>query len=379
MRLLNVLIVDDSEQDALLILRHLRNTGFSPNAKRVDSAEAMEKALADQKWDAILCDYVMPGFSGMSALKIARKNNPDIPFIVVSGQIGEDTAIEAMRAGANDYIMKGNLKRLSPAVERELGEAASRQQRREAEEALKTAEQELAVAKRIDALKDEFIGMVSHELKTPLTVIIGALNVALTENIPHNDVMLLISDAAASAESLSNMVENLLELSREQSQRLSLHTENARLEPIVQKVVDKLKDFAPQNPILIHFPDHLPSVHVDPIRIERVVHNLVENAIKYSPQGGDINIDCVHDNGEVVISVTDHGIGIAPEDQRRLFQSFQRLDVQKRHDISGVGLGLRVCRILVEAHNGRIWLKSEPGKGSTFLFSIPLIRSTQSS
>jgi two-component system cell cycle sensor histidine kinase/response regulator CckA len=149
MKTLNVLIVDDSEQDTLLLIRHLRSAEFSPVYQRVDNGAAMEKALTEQRWDIILCDYVMPTFSGPAALTLARRINPDMPFIVVSGQIGEDTAIDAMRAGANDYIMKANLKRLAPAIERELGEAASRHQRREAEEALKVAEQELAVTKKV--------------------------------------------------------------------------------------------------------------------------------------------------------------------------------------------------------------------------------------
>jgi signal transduction histidine kinase len=372
---LHVLIVDDSEQDTILLVRHLRNAGFSITNQRVDTAVALEKALTEQHWDIILCDYVMPTFSGLAALALSRKINPNLPFIVVSGQIGEDTAIEALRAGANDYIMKENLKRLTPAIERELGEAASRRQRREAEEALKVAEQELAVTKKVDALKDEFIGMVSHELKTPLTVIIGALNVAMTENIPQEEVKTLITDAAASAEALSSMVENLLELSREQSQRLSLHSEKTQIEPIVRRVVDKLKGTSPNNRFIIDLPAKLPQAIVDPIRIERVVYNLVENAIKYSPQGGEIRIYCTQRDTEIVVGVTDHGIGISPEDKRRLFQRFQRLEVQKKYDIGGVGLGLRVCRILVEAHGGRIWLESELGKGSTFFFSIPLSRS----
>jgi signal transduction histidine kinase len=375
MKPLRVLIVDDSEQDTILLVRHLRNAGFSAAYQRVDTEATMEKALTEQRWDLILCDYVMPTFSGPAALVSARKINPDLPFIVVSGQIGEDTAIDAMRAGANDYIMKGNLKRLAPAIERELGEATSRRQRREAEAALKVAEQELAVTKKVDALKDEFIGMVSHELKTPLTVIIGALNVAMTENIPHDEVKTLIGDAAASAEALSSMVENLLELSREQSQRLSLHAEKTQIEPIVRHVIDKLKDISPNNRFIIGIPTKLPQAFVDPIRIERVLYNLVENAIKYSPQGGEIKISCTFHDTEIVVGVTDHGIGISAEDQRRLFQKFQRLEVQKKYDIGGVGLGLRVCRILVEAHSGRIWLESEPGKGSTFFFSIPLSRS----
>ena len=112
---------------------------------------------------------------------------------------------------------------------------------------------------------------------------------------------------------------------------------------------------------------------IDAIRIERVLHNLVENAMKYSPKGGEVRIfgNCSDDT--IVIGVSDEGIGISPEDQPRLFKSFERLSASVKGAIQGTGLGLRVCRILVEAHDGRIWVESKPGKGSTFFFSLPVV------
>ena len=129
-RQLKVLLVEDSEDDAALLTRELKKSGIQPLVQRVETEEAMKKALAKQEWDVVIADYVLPCFSGLDAVKVLKKTGKDLPFIIVSGKIGEDTAVETMKAGAHDYIMKGNLARLLPAIERELEEAKVRQKRR---------------------------------------------------------------------------------------------------------------------------------------------------------------------------------------------------------------------------------------------------------
>ena len=137
---IRVLIVEDSEEDSLLMLRELKRGGYDPVHDRVETAKAMKAALKKQPWDLILCDYVMPRFSAPGALKTLKESGLDIPFIIVSGSIGEDTAVAAMKAGAHDYMMKNNLKRLVPAVEQELGEAEVRRKLKHSEKALQEAE-----------------------------------------------------------------------------------------------------------------------------------------------------------------------------------------------------------------------------------------------
>ena len=134
---LRVLIVEDSEDDAALLERELRRGGYELTSKRVETAKGMSAELKQQEWDIIICDYVMPRFSGLEALRVLKESGLDFPFIIMSGKIGEETAVEAMKAGAHDYIMKDNLARLVPAIQRELKEAAIRQERKLAEEALR--------------------------------------------------------------------------------------------------------------------------------------------------------------------------------------------------------------------------------------------------
>jgi PAS domain S-box-containing protein len=133
---LRVLIIEDSEDDAILLERELRRGGYEPRSKRVETAAAMSAELKRGEYDVVISDYVMPRFSGLRALKVLKKSGLDLPFIVISGKIGEETAVEAMKAGAHDYIMKENLARLVPAIQRELNEVAVRRERRLAEEAL---------------------------------------------------------------------------------------------------------------------------------------------------------------------------------------------------------------------------------------------------
>src|SRR6266511_2082001 len=133
---LRVLIIEDSEEDALLLVRILRRSGYDLTYERADTAAAMNAALDKQAWDIIIADYTMPEFSGLDALTVINGRGLDLPFIIVSGSIGEDVAVVAMKAGAHDYILKGNLARLIPAVERELREVEVRQARQQAEETL---------------------------------------------------------------------------------------------------------------------------------------------------------------------------------------------------------------------------------------------------
>src|SRR6266568_5540430 len=137
-RPLQVLIVEDSKNDAALLEIELQRTGYDPQCHRVETPEALSSALDRQAWDLVIADYIMPRFNGLAALALVKDKGLDLPFIIVSGHITDDTAVAAMKAGAHDYVMKDNLARLGPAVRRELRDAEVRLQRRRSEENLKT-------------------------------------------------------------------------------------------------------------------------------------------------------------------------------------------------------------------------------------------------
>jgi PAS domain S-box-containing protein len=226
--------------------------------------------------------------------------------------------------------------------------------------------------KKGEAIKDEFIGMVSHELKTPLTIVTGAINTVRSEGISDDDKVYLLEDAAWGAEAMADVVDNLLELSRLQSNRLLLLSEPIDVRPAISRMVEHSSWKSRKHRIVADLEPDLPMVRADRLRIERILDNLIDNAIKYSPAGGEVRIGAKRNAGDVVFSVSDPGVGISRDDIRKLFQPFQRLEPVSGTAIQGVGLGLVVCKRLVEAHGGKIWIESEPGKGSTFYFTLPI-------
>jgi len=237
-------------------------------------------------------------------------------------------------------------------------------------------EQDITERKKLDQLKDEFIGLVSHELRSPLTVIIGAVNTVLSEGarLSPEETHQLIQDAAWEAESLSHLIGNLLELSRVQADRLLLHAEAVSVTRVIQDTVEEIKRRFSAHQFILDIPKKLPTVYADQLRLGRILYNLIDNAIKYSPQGGEIRVSVEPEEEHLVIGVSDQGIGISLSDQAKLFGPFQRLEDSGLEGVNGAGLGLLVCRRLVEAHGGRIWVESEPGRGSTFFFTLPLSR-----
>jgi PAS domain S-box-containing protein len=224
--------------------------------------------------------------------------------------------------------------------------------------------------KKTEQIKDEFIGMVSHEIRTPLTVLMGALDVAVTEGITTEDAQNMIKDALESAESLNNIVNNLIELSRYQSDRLALKKEAVDIRTILNNLIESQRIHVANHHLIIDIPRDLPSVPADKVRVELILLNLLTNAVKYSGEGTEIRVSARVENNHLVVNISDQGAGIPREKQADLFKAFERLENTDR-PVRGLGLGLLVCKRLVEAHGGIIYLQSEPGKGSTFSFSLP--------
>lgn len=365
-KLLNVLIIEDSEKDAELVVRELVRSGYEPSHKRVNTADGILTLLQNESWDVIISALVMSRLNGLDALKIVREKGIDSPFIITSEKIDDDKMVQAVKAGATDYIIKNNLKRLGPAIERELKEASTYK----VSKALEDREEELRVLKKLDQLKDEFVGLVSHELRTPITIILGALSTVITEGerLSRQQVRGLISDAYYEAETLSDILANLLELARAQANRLQITEERVNVGEAIDVVVNRLMQQPDSHKIVIYCDKSL-TVVADRVKLQLILHNLLDNAIKYSPSGTEIEVFAQQNVDEVLIGVKDQGKGISLEEQGKLFEAFQRLEHDNK--APGTGLGLVVCHRLVEAHGGSMWVESKPGKGSTFYFTIP--------
>lgn len=182
-QLLRVLVVEDSENDAALMLKQLQRGGYETEFVRVDSATTMEAELDRQQWDIIICDYRIPGFGGMEALELYKQKGLDLPFILLSGQIGEDIAVAAMKSGAHDYILKGNMARLVPAVTRELREAATRRARRESDRLLRESEERLQSANQALSESRRKLEQRVYERTIDLTAANTALQCQISERM----------------------------------------------------------------------------------------------------------------------------------------------------------------------------------------------------
>lgn len=233
--------------------------------------------------------------------------------------------------------------------------------------------QDITELKKTDRMKDEFISLVSHELRTPLTVITGSLRSAMSPGVSPEDARELIQNAIEGADSLAAILENMLELSRHQANRLQLYIEPVVITGVVEGVIERVKGQGAGQRFSMDFPSDLPPVEADPLRVERILYNLVENAAKYSSEDSEIRVYGQKDGDFVLTGVTDQGQGIPVGEQDKLFELFGRLE-EKGRSARGLGLGLVVCKRLVEAQGGWIRVDSEPGKGSIFTFALPIRR-----
>jgi len=227
--------------------------------------------------------------------------------------------------------------------------------------------------KSMEKLKDEFIAMVSHELRTPLTVVLGGLHTLQdhSSQLTAEERDSLLRLAYLEAESLTDIVGNLLELSRADSGRLILERGVVNMGVVLDGALRKAGAQYPRHHFVAELPASLPEVHADCVRLERVLSNLVDNAAKFSPEGSPVRVFATTRDGEMLVGVADQGDGISAADQARLFAPFERLGRGSAGSTGGTGLGLLVCKRLVEAHGGRIWVESEVGKGSVFQFTVP--------
>ena len=224
-----------------------------------------------------------------------------------------------------------------------------------------------------DDLKNTFISVISHELKTPVALIKGYAGTLRREDARWDQKT--VRDSAAiieeEADRLTKLIDNLLDASRLQAGALKLNISDVALDQLAKHLVEKFSVEAAQHPITLSFPADCPTVPADAARLEQVLSNLINNAIKYSPTGTAITLAGQVTPREVIITVTDRGIGIPLEEQSRIFERFYRVDDALTRRTQGSGLGLYLAKAVIEAHRGRIWVKSAPGQGSTFAFALP--------
>jgi signal transduction histidine kinase len=368
---LNVLFVEDSTDDRDLVLRELARAGLAASWKQVQRPDELREALT-QPWDVVLCDYHLPGFGGLEALAIVRAHDVDLPLIIVSGTLGEEAAVEAMQAGANDFFSKNRLARLGAAIERTLTDARIRRQRRQMERDNEVLVVEL---QRALAVRDEFLLLASHEFRTPLTVLQlqadclmggrGARGAVAGDEV----VLRRIDRLKSQIERMSQLIERLLDVTKLSSEPLRLARARTDLRALVLGVVERSRDWIEGAGCALTLEPMQEAIGAwDPVRLESVVTSLLANALKYGA-GKPVRLSVELRNDVARLTVRDEGIGISQEDQARLFEKFSR--ASPTENFGGFGLGLWIVSLLVRAHGGTIELASDKGHGTTFVVNLP--------
>lgn len=363
----NVLLIEDNPGDADLVRLRLVE-GQSP--VRVNCVNRLSDGLASltsETPSVVLLDLNLPDSRGAETFRRVMEHSPNVPVVVLSGQDDEALAMRAVHSGVQDYLVKSNLS--SKHLERAIRYAVERQA------LLRSLE--IAQKQQLE-FKNQFLSHVSHELRTPLTCI-------------HQYVTLLLDGLAGpmapdqadhlktvlkSVNQLHAMIRDLLEATRAEGGKMHIEPRCVALGELLNQAVSMLKPTANEKGVGLEIgvDQRLSLVYADPDRVLEVLINLVDNAIKFTPADGSVVLQASvieADPESIYISVSDTGRGIGPEAKALIFERLYQDPDSVDNNRSGLGLGLFICREIVRLHEGRIWVASEPGQGSTFTFTLP--------
>lgn len=367
---LRILHVEDSEDDATLVQRALKAGGLNASYTRVYDAASFSRALDETVWDLVISDFRMPSFDGLAALHILKERALEIPFIIVSGTIGEETAVEVMKAGASDYIMKDKLKRLAPAVQRELEQFRVKARLRESEQQFQQAQKMEAVGR--------LAGGIAHDFNNILGVILMYCDLIRDRLAAEDPSLKDVEQIKKAGERAKTLTRQLLAFSRKQI-----------LEPRIVDLNPVLVDLEKMLSRLIGADVELDSeldpdllrIKIDAGQLEQVIINLVVNSRDAMPKGGRISIKTrnvvipesdelarkISPGSYVCISVVDNGCGMDAATQKRMFEPFfttKGLD-------KGTGLGLSIVFGVVQQSGGHVLVDSKLGEGTQFHIYLP--------
>ena len=350
-----LLVVDDNEMNRDLLARRLRREGYT-----VDIAEdgyiALEKINSGQ-FDLILLDIMMPGLSGIDMLPIIRQSYSiaDMPVIMTTAKDQSTDIVEGLRLGANDYVTKPiDLPVLLARIQTQLK------------------------LKYLSQLKDEFLRIASHDLKNPLSTVLMAAHL-LRERVPPGSMMQenfyeMLYFIVKHSEEMQRIIRDFLDFQAAADGQLRLSLNTVRLNALALDVVNNNRSYADSKKIDLttEFESDDSAVLCDEARIHQVAQNLVGNAIKFCPPQAQVIVRTFRIGRWLQFEVIDSGPGLTPDDMQQVFAKYARLSNKPTGDEKSSGLGLAICKQMIELHGGYIGVRNNPDRGSTFWFTLPV-------
>jgi signal transduction histidine kinase len=371
---LTLLVVDDDDLDRLAIRRALRQARVDADIDECPTARAAIEAVQTKAYDCILLDYRLPGATGVDVLAMLADAGVRVPVVCLTGQGDEEVAVAAMKAGAADYLNKANLTadRLERSIRYAIAIHRAETERQQLLEREQRAREEAQTANRA---KDEFLATLSHELRTPLNAILGWARLLAAGHLDEATSRRAVEIIERNSRIQLQLIEDLLDISRIITGKLRLESKRVTVRSLIDGALESVRHAAESRRITITAsvePADL-SLVCDPGRMQQVAWNLLTNAIKFTPEGGQVHVIATRDGDAIAIDVSDTGIGIAPAFLPFVFERFRQQDAAHTREYGGLGLGLAIVRHLAELHGGNVTAFSAgEGKGATFTVRVPV-------
>jgi len=358
---INILMVDDDPGDCRLVEQLLKKSSQTTEFI-IETAQRLVdclECLKSRSFDLVLLDLGLPDSSGIEIVQKVQGANPNIPIVVLTGLADEQMGLDAIRKGAEDYLVKGESLKytLVRSIQYSIERKRARKLKNEAE------------------AKSRFVSTVSHELRTPLTSMKGGISILLNETIGaiNNKQKELLDITKRSIDRLNRLINDVLDFQKLETVKTEFNLQRNDINEIVKEIKRTMLPLVNEMglELITELDEALPMVNLDSDKIIQVLTNIVNNAVKFTEEGS-ITITTTKGDNIIRVSVQDTGTGIKQEGLPRLFDEFEQLSNINDKKMGGTGLGLAISRRIIEQHNGKIWAESEFGKGTTISFVLPI-------
>jgi len=376
-----ILLIDDNPDDRALARRVLERDLEEAEIREIADPAALDQVLEAGDFDLVVTDLQVRWTDGITVLHRVKERFPDRPVVMFTGSGTEEIAVEAMKEGLDDYIIKAPHRyvRLPAAVRSALARAAERRYTAGLESRLQELlDRERAArvaAEAASLMKDEFLATLSHELRTPLNAIVGWTHLLRSGKLEGERLRRAVETIERNAYAQARLIEDLLDVSAIVSGKMNLEVRPTDLVPVVEAALDAVRPAAEAKGIRLEvdLDPRARPVPGDPARLQQVVWNLLLNAVKFTPSGGQVGVRLERRSASVRLTVSDNGIGIAPDFLASVFEPFRQADGGTTRAQGGLGLGLSIVRRVVELHGGMVEAESGGlGMGATFTVELPV-------